>query len=118
MIRSPSLSPQSFSPFRIPALVTTLVRSLPVQPKRAIHVELPDDAVARGAERDGQDDTEGNQLWWDLLEGAQALRDCVCLRRKLVWALFWVWDWVRMGSGGPGWEKGGRTGVLFLLRGS
>lgn len=49
----------------------------PVQAQSRVGVELADDAVASGAEGDGQDDTNGEQLDGNLLEGTDALGDGV-----------------------------------------
>lgn len=49
----------------------------PVQAQSRVGVELADDAVGSGAEGDGQDDANGEQLDGDLLEGTDALGDGV-----------------------------------------
>jgi len=54
-----------------------VVGSRPVQAQSGVGVELADDAVAGGAEGDGQDEADGEQLDGDFLEGTDALGDGV-----------------------------------------
>lgn len=49
----------------------------PVQAEGRVGVELADDAVAGGAQCDGKDDANREQLDGDLLEGTDALGDGV-----------------------------------------
>jgi len=53
------------------------VGARPVQAQSGVGVKLADDAVASGAEGDGQDEANGEQLDGDLLEGTDALGDGV-----------------------------------------
>jgi len=62
-------------PFKSANLV--VVGSRPVQAQSGVGVELADDAVAGGAEGDGQDEADGEQLDGDFLEGTDALGDGV-----------------------------------------
>jgi hypothetical protein len=49
----------------------------PGEAEGLVGVELADNAVARGAEGDGQDEANGEELDGDLLEGTDALGDGV-----------------------------------------
>lgn len=51
------------------------LRALPVQTECAVHIKLAGQAVACCAQGNGQHNTERDQLRWDLLQGAYALRD-------------------------------------------
>jgi hypothetical protein len=81
------------------------LRARPGEAESLVGPELAEDAVASGAEGDGQDETDGEQLDGDLLEGTEALGDGVrwgdCVSRVL--------------SAFPS-ERRVRTGVLLLLR--
>lgn len=57
-------------------LVIPLLPS-PGQAQCLVGEQLPDHAVACGDDGGSQNHAEGHQLWWDLLERAKALRDCV-----------------------------------------
>jgi hypothetical protein len=81
------------------------LRARPGEAESLVGPELAEDTVAGGAEGDGQDETDGEQLDGDLLEGTEALGDGVrwgdCVSRVL--------------SAFPS-ERRVRTGVLLLLR--
>ena len=49
----------------------------PGEAESLVGPELAEDAVASGAEGDGQDEADGEQLDGDLLEGTEALGDGV-----------------------------------------
>ena len=77
----------------------------PGEAESLVGPELAEDAVAGGAEGDGQDEADGEQLDGDLLEGTDALGDGVG------WVIAVLVLAVLSSSG-----RRVRTGVLLLLR--
>jgi hypothetical protein len=71
----------SLYPYLIPNFAKQIfLVSLGTRPGKAeslVGPELAEDAVASGAEGDGQDEADGEQLDGDLLEGTEALGDGV-----------------------------------------
>lgn len=65
---------------RLPLLLLVTAVARPVKSQGPVHIQLLAQRVTSGAQSDGQDDTERDQLWRDLLQGAEALGDCVCWR--------------------------------------
>lgn len=72
--------------FSSPASVRKLVGvgARPVEAQGGVGVELADDAVAGGAEGDGKDEANGEELDGDLLERTDALGDGVRWEALLV----------------------------------
>jgi hypothetical protein len=61
-----------------------LVGAGPVQAESAVVGELADETVGGGAEGNGEDDADGEELDGDLLEGTDALGDGVRCEALLV----------------------------------
>jgi hypothetical protein len=78
----------------------------PGEAESLVGPELAEDAVAGGAEGDGQDEADGEQLDGNLLEGTEALGDGVGWRETVLVVIRLLFP--------SGWRE--RTGVLLLLR--
>ena len=91
-------------------MIATLVGlgTRPGEAESLVGPELAEDAVAGGAEGDGQDEADGEQLDGDLLEGTEALGDGV--------GCCFVGYCVSRAVGAFASGRRVRTGVLLLLR--
>ena len=83
MYKTPSI-------FSRATLHLVLPGSRPVETQGGVVGELADKRVGGGAEGDGKDETNGEQLHGDLLEGADALRDGVRCEALLVPVASWA----------------------------
>jgi hypothetical protein len=82
MYRTPSV----LLPIASLALLLFGLSASPVQTESAVVGELADETVGGGAEGNGEDDADGEELDGDLLEGTDALGDGVGWEALLVTA--------------------------------